>query len=209
MILNWTIRPLTAPTVLKNCSRCGCRREFVCSDNFRINAQKKKLDIWLIYRCSMCGCTWNMSIFSRITRDDLDRGLYNGFINNSAELALKYAFDAQTHARNNAAACYDNVLYSVSGNGVPPDEADGLPVILNIDNPYNIQARLDKILNEALGVSRNMVKSCFESGDISVCNAGGDTRGVRLKITGPVTLRINPAVIRKISEFYPERSFIR
>lgn len=197
MNLNWTIRPLSAPSVMRSCSHCGCMRAFVCSGNFRVNAQKKKLDVWLIYRCEICGCTWNMSILSRVPLEGIDRSLYGAFLGNSAELAFRYAFDAPALARNNAAVCYDSVRYQVSGDMIAPDKKGGY-VTLNIENPYSIQIRLDKLLCETLGVSRSRVKCCIGSGDISLNGAQG-SNAARLKLHGSVSLNISPSAASMLS----------
>jgi hypothetical protein len=197
MNYNWTIRPLSAPSVTRSCSHCGCVRAFVCSGNFRVNAQKKKLDVWLIYRCEKCGCTWNMSILSRVPHEDVDRGLYGAFLGNSAELALRYAFDASALARNNASVCYDSVRCQVSGDMIAADEQGGAYVTLNIENPYGIEIRLDKLLSETLGVSRSKVKRCIDSGDISLCGAQGGAS--KLKLHGSVSLKISPSAASMLS----------
>ena len=40
--------------VYHRCGGCGKKREFVNSGKFRVNANGKNVDVWLIYRCSKC-----------------------------------------------------------------------------------------------------------------------------------------------------------
>jgi len=65
-IINLDIQYISTPPAIKHCKKCGRKTEYVCSGLFRVNAQRKYLDIWLIYKCSDCDCTWNMTIYSRI-----------------------------------------------------------------------------------------------------------------------------------------------
>ena len=43
----WEIQFLSLPHILKHCKKCGKKMAFTCSEQFRINAQRKYLDIWL------------------------------------------------------------------------------------------------------------------------------------------------------------------
>ena len=45
----WEVRYLSLPQVLRHCKKCGQKTLFTCSEKFRVNAQQKTLDIWLIY----------------------------------------------------------------------------------------------------------------------------------------------------------------
>ncbi len=65
LTVQWTIEPQSAPRPWLVCSRCGGHRPFVCSGKTRLNANGRRLDAWLIYRCAVCEDTWNRSIFER------------------------------------------------------------------------------------------------------------------------------------------------
>jgi hypothetical protein len=94
----WRILPVTTPRVLRHCSHCGTTRQFACSDTFRVNANQRKIDVWLIYRCVDCDCTWNRTIFTRSTPEEIGLVLYRHFQDNHRETAWHYTFDlAQLH----------------------------------------------------------------------------------------------------------------
>ncbi len=63
--VRWTIVPQTAPQPWVACSRCGSLRAFQSSGKTRLNANGRKLDAWLIYKCLTCEKTWNRPIFER------------------------------------------------------------------------------------------------------------------------------------------------
>ncbi|ODT05621.1 MAG: hypothetical protein ABS58_14970 [Mesorhizobium sp. SCN 65-20] len=92
--VRWTIASLKAPQPWLSCSRCGGHRPFACSHKFRVNANGKRLDAWLIYRCTGCDSTWNRPIFERRNRRELDPLLLHGLENNEPELASRLAHDA-------------------------------------------------------------------------------------------------------------------
>ena len=49
-LTTWTIVPTNTPLVIRNCSKCGIKKEFYCSEKFRMNGRHTKIDIWLIYK---------------------------------------------------------------------------------------------------------------------------------------------------------------
>ena len=63
----WEVQSLSLLPVLKYCKKCGRKNLFACSRQFRVNAQRRYLDIWLIYKCCDCNTTWNATVYSRIS----------------------------------------------------------------------------------------------------------------------------------------------
>ena len=98
----WKIEPLGLPLVLRHCKKCGKTSEFSCSGQFRVNAQRKYLDIWLIYKCAKCDTTWNAAVYSRVSPQALNANLLEGFYSNEEGLARQYAMDFQFLKGNGA-----------------------------------------------------------------------------------------------------------
>ena len=92
--VTWEVQCHSLLPVWKYCKKCGETKTFICSEQFRVNAQKKLLDIWLIYRCSNCGTSWNAEVGSRISPRALDSGTMGGFYRNDKELVRKFAMDS-------------------------------------------------------------------------------------------------------------------
>lgn len=84
--IKWTIQYDRPPAPLRHCKKCNIRQEFVSSGQFRVNAQGKYLDIWLIYKCSCCSSTWNAAIYSRINPGSLPPGMLSRFHANDTSL---------------------------------------------------------------------------------------------------------------------------
>ena len=189
MTVNWIIKPLSAPTVLRSCSRCGGEREFLCSGKFRINAQRKNLDVWLIYRCAACASTWNMAILARVKPQEIDTALYAGFLENSAALSLRYAFDTALQRKNGVRALLDDVDYAVEGDAFPTEALGREEITLHISAPYGLNLRLDRLLRDRLGMSRKRLEECFRQGVITCPDAAFNPEKPRLILRGDVTLR--------------------
>ena len=75
----------------RHCKKCKRTVSFECSGKFRVNANGKLVDVWLIYRCERCGASWNREIYSRVKPSSIDKALYQGFIENDSETVALYA----------------------------------------------------------------------------------------------------------------------
>ncbi|WP_228406965.1 DUF1062 domain-containing protein [Chryseobacterium sp. MYb7] len=91
---SWEVKVKNTPLLKKKCSQCNSER-FQCSDKFRLNAQKKNIDIWLIYRCIKCNNTYNMTVFSRIRTESISKEMFNKLSENNKEIAWEYAFSQE------------------------------------------------------------------------------------------------------------------
>lgn len=98
--ITWEVKVKNTPLLIKKCSHCESDR-FYCSDKFRMNAQKKNIDVWLIYRCVKCDNTCNLTLLSRSKPDLIDKTLFHNFSMNDKDTAWKYAFSTEMERKNN------------------------------------------------------------------------------------------------------------
>lgn len=87
--------------VIHKCARCGRKMTFISTRRFRVNANKNRLDVWLIYQCKKCKHTLNIPIYERTAPQKIPGELYEGFLANDGELAVRYASDAALFKRKN------------------------------------------------------------------------------------------------------------
>jgi len=139
----WRIVPLRTPRVLRRCSRCDAERPFSSTDKFRVNANGRKVDVWLVYRCDACGISWNRTVLERRTPEAIGTDLYRRYEANDLALAWAHAFDPRG-VRADA-----DVPLRVEKTG--PDVADAI----RFEVPYPIARRLDRLLARELGVPRS------------------------------------------------------
>lgn len=102
MKVTWTVTPVGYQRIAKRCPSCKIKRDFTPSGAFRVNSQKKVLDVWSIYKCTHCDYTWNISLFSRLHVSKIDRQLYHRLMSNDAARVQHFACDIATLKRNNA-----------------------------------------------------------------------------------------------------------
>ena len=171
--VRWRILPIETPRVLRHCPHCGTVRPFACSDTFRMNANQRKVDIWLIYRCIDCDCTWNCTIFTRATPEEIGPILYRQFQENHRETAWKYAFDLVRLQRLGARLDGTVPVRVECDSSIGPPTIGGQQTIL-LDVPYPCEMRLDKLLAGELGVSRSCLQRWCDQGLIHVWPAAKD-----------------------------------
>lgn len=93
----------TAPIrVFHRCGGCGKKQEFVNSGKFRVNANGKNVDVWLIYRCKKCKHSWNLSIYERTRPGKIPAELFEAFQVNDTETAMEYGIDLEFLKKNRA-----------------------------------------------------------------------------------------------------------
>lgn len=154
--VRWAVAPARTPRVVRHCSRCGDARPFSSSDRFRVNAQAKKLDVWLIYRCETCESTFNLAVHTRVSPAALGATLER-YHHNDVDLAWDVAFDARF---TRGAGSVEDVPFRVEA---PPAEAP-FAVTLGFERPFDV--RLDRVLMVGLGVSRSRLEALVDSGRI-------------------------------------------
>ena len=146
--IQWEVQYLALPPVRKYCKKCNETMQFVCSGRFRVNAQKKRLDVWLIYRCSGCDTVWNAALYTQIHPDSLPPGWLEGFSRNDPALVERFVMDTGLLRKNGAEP--ELPSYSILGETFSPEET----VLLTIKSGYSMPLKVAAILKEKLGWSR-------------------------------------------------------
>ncbi|MFI5716364.1 DUF1062 domain-containing protein [Nocardia sp. NPDC051750] len=65
MLKIWVVVPTCLPLVLRRCHVCASER-FWASGNFRVNANHKRIDAWLLALCTTCGKTTKLTVLERV-----------------------------------------------------------------------------------------------------------------------------------------------
>lgn len=50
----------------RRCQCCRCPRRFRCTNKFRVNANGKSIDVWLLFDCCSCGATAKLPVLERV-----------------------------------------------------------------------------------------------------------------------------------------------
>lgn len=161
--IKWEIILENKPKVIRNCPKCGEKTYFLNTQKFRVNANKKLVDIWLIYQCSKCKSTWNMTLYERINPESIDHEMLEKFLANDKELANIYGFDIGIHNRNKAELILDSMDYHIDVEALEYSKTEHQQEIIIVCKQL-IQLRVDKLLSQQLNVSRSRVKALCQKG---------------------------------------------
>lgn len=170
----WEVKYLSTPKTIRYCKRCGVKTQQISSGLFRINAQRKSLDIWLIYNCAQCKKTWNLPVYSRVNPKSLSQDLLNKFTSNDSELAEQYAMDISLLKKNGAAI--EMPPYTVLGDNIDLMQEARVKIV----SKYPLNIRVSKILREKLSLSKSTFDNMAASGAIRAEN-GTDIHRLRLQ----------------------------
>jgi hypothetical protein len=166
----WTVTPSIHPRPWRSCSRCGEARPFRCSGKFRLNANGKRLDAWLVYKCMACDDTWNHAVIERRGARDIQPALLAALEANEATLVRRFAFDLPALRKSaHRVEEFADVEVCRTLLSETPDRTPSLAIKLAV--PFPIALRLDRLLAAELGLSRNCIAAMAEAGRLSTSGA--------------------------------------
>lgn len=152
----WCIRPLELPRPWRYCASCATARAFVCCERFRVNANKKSLDVWLTYRCTSCEDVWKFPLFERRTVNDIG-ALLAAFARHDRAAVWKYAFDIG-RLRPHVIKIDTDVRIAVERTAMACDAVTPEHFCIHFDVPFPCAIRLDRLLAGELGISRSALE---------------------------------------------------
>ncbi len=175
--IDFRIMPEESFKIIRNCSGCGKKSVFISTECFRVNANGRKVDVWLIYQCEKCKHTSNLSIYERRNPQTVCKEEYDSFLCNSYELALKYGTDTQFFTRNRAEIDWKDIRYTfLQKDGVLYNEKDlyakGNKLV--VSNAFMLKVRKDKIVSELLKMPRSRIKEMERYGLLTVIEQKGN-----------------------------------
>ena len=179
----WTLSAAGLPGALRRCACCGAMRSFQPSGMFRVNANGRRLDIWLIYKCEVCQKTWNMEVASRVSPGDIAPDTYRRYLHNDPREVARCACDPVLWQRNQMRPDEAGREYALHGEDIRLTNLQEA-VSVEIRASLPVRARLDKLVCAKLGISRETYKRMQRAGTLRVemdaLRSGG---GARLAIS--------------------------
>lgn len=190
--VQWTIVPRIAPQPWLACSRCGEAKPFRSSDKIRLNANGKRVDAWLIYKCTGCGSTWNRPILERRPVRSIEPDVLASLHTSESTLTRRLAFDVEGLRRcAGRVEQFDNALVTRTVLSGSTTLARQMEILCSVPEPVGL--RVDRLLANELQLPRSRIQSWAKAGDLVAFPAGSHLRrtvrdGMRLVINlpGPV-----------------------
>lgn len=164
--VQWTLTPKIAPQPWIACSRCGASKPFRPSDKIRLNANGRKLDAWLIYKCVACDNTWKRTLFERLDVRNVHSSVLEALQSNDPDWIQGRAFDVADLKRT--AQRVDefaevNVHKAVLSRA---EEWSSLHIRLSV--PFSTCVRLERLLALELRLARSRLRALHEASRLQV-----------------------------------------
>lgn len=163
-------------------------KPYRCSGKFRVNANGKRIDAWLIYRCTDCDNSWNFTILERRNRRDIEPALLAALEGNDPALTRHHALDAAA-LRNRIGQIeeFPDVAIRKELLDGSPESATALWLELRLDTATPL--RLDRLLAGELGISRSRLQGWEEQKQLII--EPGNARALRKPARNSTAVRID------------------
>ncbi|BEL06504.1 DUF1062 domain-containing protein [Actinoplanes sichuanensis] len=162
MSLTWAVVPTDMPLVLRRCHSCASRL-FRPSGKFRVNANHKLLDVWLLILCTGCGDTAKLTVLERMTVRSIAPELLDRLHDNDLALTAELLQDPVVRHRNRIALDWDGAWRLDTGASGLPDD-DVLDVSVRFE--ARIPVRPVRLIAEGCGLRRAEVDRLIADGRI-------------------------------------------
>jgi hypothetical protein len=162
----WVVRELALPAIVKPCLSCRSTRHRL-TGKFRVNANGKLLDVWLLIRCEQCQRTSKIPVHERTPVQALGRERLQRFERNDPALVRDLVLDERL-ARRTACQLDWNGTWTLETD-LPfyvIGRADPAPITVIVRFELPAPVRVEKLLMTGFGLSRSAVRALVESGFI-------------------------------------------
>ncbi|GAB2604886.1 hypothetical protein Aab01nite_78670 [Paractinoplanes abujensis] len=161
--MQWLVCPTNLPLIRRRCLRCPSAR-YQPHGKFRINANHKLLDVWLLALCAGCGETIKLTVLERANVRTIDPPTLGRFHDNDVDLAAELLIDPGLQRRNNVTLDWTGA-WTVHKSG---DHA-GPPAVVHtrVRFAQPIPLRVTTLLAAGLEVSRSEIQRRIADGTLS------------------------------------------
>lgn len=160
----WAVRHCALPAILRPCPGCSGTRHLP-SGKFRINANGKLLDVWLLLLCAACDRTSKVTVHERVHVQSLDPARLVAYENNDPAVLRELALSASLAAKNGYRLDWaDTWELKTDTPFYTPDDPAPLRVLVSFELPAPI--RVERLVMLGLGLSRAEVRRLVAHGCI-------------------------------------------
>ncbi|TDC81040.1 DUF1062 domain-containing protein [Actinomadura sp. 7K507] len=154
-VLPWVVRRTRLPLLSLRCADCRSVSATTGEGRFRVNANGKLLDVWLLVRCVSCDRTSKLTVHERAPVRSFDPAELRGYRVNDPGLVASRLLDPLLARRNR---------FTLDWTGAwrldaPPARLDeGWPVQVEVRFEDPVPVRPERLVARGLGISRAEVQ---------------------------------------------------
>ncbi|MET7621883.1 DUF1062 domain-containing protein [Streptomyces sp. NPDC005408] len=162
MSKTWVVIPTRLPLVLRRCHGCASEH-FRANGKFRVNANHKLIDAWLLALCTVCGQTTKLTVLERMNVRSVRPELLDLLHDNDLGLAAELLQDQVVRRRNRIALDWDNAWRLDTGGS---DQQEGEAIEVSVRFAARIPVRPVRLIAEGFGFSRAEVERLITEGNL-------------------------------------------
>jgi hypothetical protein len=159
---NWVVAPTCLPLVRRRCHACASEL-FRTSGKFRVNANHKLIDAWLLALCTACGETAKLTVLERMNVRSLRPELLDRLHHNDPGLAAELLQDPVVRRRNRIALDWGNAWRLDTGGS---DHLDREVIDVSVRFAAQIPVRPVRLIAQGCGLSRAEVERLITEGKL-------------------------------------------
>lgn len=155
-MLPWVVRRIRLPLLSMRCPNCRAGSFTTGQGRFRVNANGKLLDVWLLVRCLACDHTSKLAVHERAAVGSFDPAMLDAYLANDPGAVASWLLDPLMARRHRFALDWEGAWrLEVPQAGF--DERWPVRIRVHFRDP--VPVRRDRLIAQGLGLSRNEVRS--------------------------------------------------
>ncbi|MFF8923412.1 DUF1062 domain-containing protein [Streptomyces koyangensis] len=162
MLENWVIKPVRLPLIRRRCQECTSDT-FRTTGKFRVNANHKLIDVWLLALCTTCGETTKITIIERTNVRSVRPELLGRAHGNDPTLAAEMLQDGVIRRRNHIALDWNDAWRLDTGG---TDHQDREVIDVSVRFAAQIPVRPVRLIADGCGLSRAEVERLISDGKL-------------------------------------------
>ena len=163
LVVTWRLRRTYLPRILHRCAGCAAMSTFEPTGRFRVNANRKRLDVWLLLRCAACSRVLKATIVERASVRSIAPALLKGYQCNDPGLVARIFTDPSFRRRNRLTLDFEGI-WELAAEPIP--SCRGRPVTVRVEFVDPLPVRPVQLIAAGLGISRNQVERLLAAGTI-------------------------------------------
>ncbi|WP_345348354.1 DUF1062 domain-containing protein [Actinoallomurus liliacearum] len=152
-MLPWVVRRTRLPLLSLRCADCRSESATTGEGRFRVNANSKLLDVWLLVHCVSCDRTSKRIVHKRAPVRSFDPAEIHGYRVNDPELVASRLLDPLLARRNRFTLDWAGAWRL----DTPPARLNEAPVQVKVVFEDPVPVRPERLIAQGLGLSRNDV----------------------------------------------------
>ncbi|MEV7330540.1 DUF1062 domain-containing protein [Micromonospora sp. NPDC093244] len=162
MLTTWAVVPTCLPLVRRRCRACASEL-LRPSGKFRVNANRKLIDVWILALCTVCGETAKLTVLERDTVRSIRPELLDRLHDNDPGLTAELLQDPDVRRHNRFELDWTDA-WRLDTDG--PDHLDHDRIDVGVRFAARIPVRPVRLIADGCGLSRGEVERLITEGKI-------------------------------------------